>query len=95
MVQEPVLVVTPHPDDSESAAGGTIARWCAEGKKVVLVVCTDGSKGTDDRSIDPAALAETREQETTIGRSRSKDRSWFGRTVQENIFEPLISQQRF
>ena len=39
-----ILVVTPHPDDSESAAGGTIAKWCAEGKKVVLVVCTNGDK---------------------------------------------------
>lgn len=59
-----ILVITPHPDDSESGAGGTIARWCAEGKKVVLVVCTDGSKGTGDRSVDPAELARTREKET-------------------------------
>ena len=62
--QDSILVVTPHPDDSESGAGGTIARWCAEGKKVVLVVCTDGSKGTSDRSVDPLELAKTREQET-------------------------------
>jgi LmbE family N-acetylglucosaminyl deacetylase len=62
--QDTILVVTPHPDDSESGAGGTIARWCAEGKKVVLVACTDGSKGTSDRSINPADLAKTREQET-------------------------------
>ncbi len=59
-----ILVVTPHPDDSESSAGGTIARWCAEGKKVVLVVCTDGSKGTSDRSVKPEDLAKTREAET-------------------------------
>ena len=32
-----ILIVTPHPDDSESGAGGTIARWCAEGKKVGFV----------------------------------------------------------
>ena len=59
-----ILVVTPHPDDSESAAGGTIAKWCAEGKKVVLVVCTNGDKGTSDRSIKPEDLAATRELET-------------------------------
>ena len=59
-----ILIVTPHPDDSESGAGGTIARWCAEGKKVVLVVCTDGSKGTSDRSVKPEDLAKTREAET-------------------------------
>lgn len=64
MDQETVLIVTPHPDDSESAAGGTIARWCAERKRVILVVCTDGSKGTGDRSIAPEDLAKTREAET-------------------------------
>jgi len=61
---ESILVITPHPDDSESAAGGTIAKWCAEGKKVVLVVCTNGDKGTSDRSVKPEDLAKTREVET-------------------------------
>jgi LmbE family N-acetylglucosaminyl deacetylase len=61
---ETILVVTPHPDDSESSSGGTIAKWCAEGKKVVLVVCTNGDKGTSDRSVKPEDLAATREIET-------------------------------
>jgi LmbE family N-acetylglucosaminyl deacetylase len=59
----PVLVVTPHPDDAESQAGGAIARWAAEGRKVVLVVCTNGDKGTGDRSIAPEELVKTREKE--------------------------------
>ena len=59
----PVLVVTPHPDDAEGGAGGTIARWAAQGRKVVLVVCTNGDKGTSDRSIAPEKLAEIRERE--------------------------------
>lgn len=59
----PVLVVTPHPDDAEGGAGGTIARWTAQGRKVVLVVCTNGDKGTSDRSITPEQLAKTREKE--------------------------------
>lgn len=59
-----IMVVTPHPDDSESSSGGTIAKWCAEGKKVVLVVCTNGDKGTSDRSVKPEDLAATREIET-------------------------------
>ena len=58
-----VLVVTPHPDDAESGAGGTIARWTAQGRKVVLVVCTNGDKGTGDRTIAPKTLAKTREKE--------------------------------
>lgn len=59
----PVLVVTPHPDDAEGGAGGTIARWTAQGRKVVLLVCTNGDKGTSNRGIIPERLAETREKE--------------------------------
>jgi len=58
-----VLVVTPHPDDAEGGAGGTIARWANEGRNVVLVVCTNGDKGTSDRSLAPEELARTREKE--------------------------------
>ena len=58
-----VLVVTPHPDDAESQAGGTIARWVVEGREVVLVVCTNGDKGTGDRSISSQALMKTRQEE--------------------------------
>ncbi len=42
---------------------GTVARWTQEGKKVVYVVCTSGEKGTSDRKVQPAKLAELREQE--------------------------------
>jgi LmbE family N-acetylglucosaminyl deacetylase len=58
-----VLVVTPHPDDAEGGAGGTIARWAREGRKVVLVVSTNGSNGTSDRAVRPEELAKTREKE--------------------------------
>ncbi len=65
MSQEPrtILVVTPHPDDAEGGAGGTIARWTRDGCKVVLVVCTNGDKGTSDRNITPEELASIRERE--------------------------------
>lgn len=59
----PVLVVSPHPDDAESGAGGIIARWTAEGRRVVLVVCTNGDKGTSDRTLVPERLAKIREEE--------------------------------
>ena len=58
-----VLVVTPHPDDAESGAGGTIAKFAKEGRNVILVVCTDGRHGTSDRSVSPEELAKTREKE--------------------------------
>ena len=59
----PVLVVTPHPDDAEGGAGGTIARWTKQGRQVVLVVCTNGDKGTSDPNVKPADLAKIREEE--------------------------------
>ena len=59
----PVLVVTPHPDDAEGGAGGTIARWTKQGRQVVLVVCTNGDKGTSDPTVKPADLAKIREEE--------------------------------
>ena len=58
-----ILVVTPHPDDAEGGAGGTIARWAAQGSRVVLVVCTNGDKGTSNGEVRPEDLARTREKE--------------------------------
>jgi LmbE family N-acetylglucosaminyl deacetylase len=58
-----VLVVSPHPDDAEFGVSGTVVRWVREGKRVVYVVCTRGDKGTSDRSIKPADLARTRQNE--------------------------------
>jgi LmbE family N-acetylglucosaminyl deacetylase len=58
-----LLVIAPHPDDPEFGIGGTVARLTGEGKKVVYVICTNGDKGTSDRSIKPADLAIIREKE--------------------------------
>jgi len=58
-----VLVVSAHPDDAELGAAGTVARWCAAGRKVVYVVCTRGEKGTTDRGVKPGDLALLRERE--------------------------------
>jgi LmbE family N-acetylglucosaminyl deacetylase len=58
-----VMVVTPHPDDAEFGVAGSVARWTAEGKDVIYVVCTNGDKGTSDPNMKPEELARTREQE--------------------------------
>jgi len=58
-----VMVVTPHPDDAEFGVAGTVARWTREGRKVIYVVCSNGNKGTSDRSLKPDGLAEIREKE--------------------------------
>ena len=58
-----VMVVTPHPDDAEYGVAGTVARWTAEGKEIIYVVCTSGDKGTSDPNMKPEKLAKTRERE--------------------------------
>ncbi|MFH0914048.1 MAG: PIG-L deacetylase family protein [Chloroflexota bacterium] len=57
------LVISPHPDDAEFGASGTVALWTREGKRVVYVVCTSGDKGTSDPSMKPERLARIRERE--------------------------------
>lgn len=51
-----LLVMTVHPDDAELGAGGTIAKYVAEGKKVGIVDLTRGELGT-------RGTAETRTKE--------------------------------
>lgn len=61
--QAQVMVVTPHPDDAEFGAAGTVAGLVAQGKAVVYVICTNGDRGTSDRSMKPETLARTRQRE--------------------------------
>ena len=58
-----VLAVGAHPDDIEFGCGATLAGWAASGTEVVLLILTDGSKGTWERDADLAALVEVRRVE--------------------------------
>jgi LmbE family N-acetylglucosaminyl deacetylase len=58
-----VMVIAAHPDDPEFGAGGTVARWARQGRKVIYVVCTNGDKGTSDESMTSDRLAVIRERE--------------------------------
>ena len=66
-----VLVMMPHPDDAEFGCAGTVARWAKEGRRVVYIVCTDGDKGTSDRSLTPERLAVIRRAEQQAARVRN------------------------
>lgn len=57
------LAVYAHPDDADVACGGTLARWARGGSEVHLVVCTDGGRGTRDKTIDMKRLADQRAEE--------------------------------
>ena len=57
------MVVFAHPDDAEWGCSGTAAKWCAQGWEVVYVVCTDGSKGSDDPEMTSEKLMKIRSRE--------------------------------
>lgn len=58
-----VLVIVAHPDDAEFGAAGTVAKFVDEGAVVGYVLMTNGDKGSGERDVDPAALAEIRQRE--------------------------------
>ncbi len=58
-----LMVITAHPDDAEFGAAGTVAQWTQAGKSAVYVVCTNGDKGTSDRSLTPEMLIPIRQAE--------------------------------
>jgi LmbE family N-acetylglucosaminyl deacetylase len=57
------LAIAAHPDDVEFGAGGTLAKWAADGCVVHHLVLTDGSKGTWNPAADIAALIVSRRAE--------------------------------
>ena len=57
------MVIMAHADDAEWTCAATMAKMCAEGWEVVLVLCTDGSKGSDDPEMTSERLAKIRAEE--------------------------------
>ncbi|MGI8827872.1 MAG: PIG-L deacetylase family protein [Chloroflexota bacterium] len=60
---ERAMVVFAHPDDAEFGSAGTASKMAAEGKDVVYVVVTDGSKGSSDPNATGEELKRIREEE--------------------------------
>ena len=58
-----VLVIMPHPDDTELYCGGTVARLIAEGIEVRVVKMTFGEKGCKQDDISPEKLKIIRRKE--------------------------------
>jgi LmbE family N-acetylglucosaminyl deacetylase len=58
-----VLGVAAHPDDLDFGASGTLAKYAAQGAKVYYLLLTDGSKGSEDRTLASDQLVKIRQQE--------------------------------
>ena len=57
------MVIVAHADDAEWGCAGTVALWVKQGIQVVYVVCTDGSKGSNDLSMTSKDLVRIRKSE--------------------------------
>lgn len=89
-----ILVVFAHPDDAEYAAAGAVARWAAEGRDVFYLAVTDGSKGTADRCIDPAAVAERRAAEQRAAARVLGARDVFFLGFEDGVLQATIELRR-
>ncbi|MEK7450610.1 MAG: PIG-L deacetylase family protein [Patescibacteria group bacterium] len=58
-----ILAVGAHPDDTDFGASGTIAKWVEEGSTAYYLICTDGSRGSQDPLMTHKKLALIRRKE--------------------------------
>ena len=73
------MVIVAHPDDPEYFMGGTLAKLARHGVEVRVLVVTDGSKGSDDRTLSAEELTRIRreEQREAVRRWGGKDAIFF------------------
>ena len=61
----PLLVIAPHADDETLGCGATILRARRSGRRVVVVIVSDGSQSVRSATITPRELADLRIAEAT------------------------------
>ncbi|HUY67875.1 MAG TPA: PIG-L deacetylase family protein [Alphaproteobacteria bacterium] len=59
----PALVIAPHPDDETLGCGAAIARLRAAGRRVVILIVTDGAASGHSAIVTPTELAVRRRRE--------------------------------
>jgi len=58
-----ILAVGAHPDDLDFGCSGTVAKWVKKGAAAYYLICTNGSKGSDDPKMTPEKLVKIRKKE--------------------------------
>jgi LmbE family N-acetylglucosaminyl deacetylase len=88
------LVVSAHPDDIEFGCAATVARWTSEGAEVTYCIVSDGSTGTQNRSLIGEPLARVRRAESERAAAVVGVRSieWLG--YRDGYIEPTLALRR-
>jgi LmbE family N-acetylglucosaminyl deacetylase len=60
------MVIGAHPDDNDFGTGGTSSLWAKEGKKIVWVIMTDGTEGSEVPQQSDEELRVLREHEQKL-----------------------------
>lgn len=60
------MVIGAHPDDNDFGAGGTSTLWAKQGKKIVWVIMTDGTEGSEIPEQSDEELRLLREHEQRL-----------------------------
>jgi len=88
------MTILAHPDDAEFGCGGTLATWARQGTEITMVIVTDGSKGSDDRTITNEQLVAMR----IVEQDRAAAALGVTRVVrlgyEDGILEPTIALRR-
>ncbi len=89
------LVIAAHPDDGEFGCAGYSAQLAAKGWDVYFLVCTNGAKGTEDRSMTRERLIAMRreEQREACARLGARDVFFLDREDGELVYDrPFLEE---
>jgi LmbE family N-acetylglucosaminyl deacetylase len=93
--EKTALVIAAHPDDGDFGAAGWTALRAAEGWKVWFLVCTNGAKGTSDRSMARERLIALRrlEQKEACNRMGAHDVLYLDNEDGELVYDRSFLEQ--
>ena len=89
------LLIAAHPDDGEFGAAGYCAHLADDGWDVYFLVCTNGAKGTEDRTMSRERLIALRreEQREACRRLGVKDVFFLEREDSELVYDRGLLEQ--
>lgn len=85
-----IISFAPHPDDNEFVAGGFVAKKIQEGGSFLLVVVSDGSKGSTTIGEEELIRIRKREQEEALAFLGSKNVKFLGYKDSEVPSPPVL-----